>query len=121
MKTPVPPPDLTTELSKLLRSDRLVELIEEITARASQEIAIDGRLRVRIDTDRYVVNALMEKAITSSQLEGAPSSRRAPRATDQSARSDLNKLEVQGLLIRTKRGQRHVWMSNNARLEDLTS
>ncbi len=55
--------------------DIVLRLTDEITRKASGQIAADSPLDNRQTRDRYIVSSLMEEAITSSQLEGAVTTR----------------------------------------------
>lgn len=55
--------------------DIVLRLTDEITRKASGQIVADSRLLNPQTRDRYIVSSLMEEAITSSQLEGAVTTR----------------------------------------------
>lgn len=55
--------------------DSALEMLHVIDQRASGEIAITEVVTNPATRDRYIVNSLIEEAITSSQLEGAVTSR----------------------------------------------
>lgn len=56
--------------------DEVLRLLEEVTQRASGQILLPEPVTNPATRDRYVVSSLIEEAITSSQLEGAVTSRR---------------------------------------------
>lgn len=56
--------------------DEVLRLQDEVTQRASGQIATPEPITNPATRDRYVVSSLIEEAITSSQLEGASTSRR---------------------------------------------
>ena len=56
--------------------DEVFRLMEEVTQRASGHILVPEPVTNPSTRDRYVVSSLIEEAITSSQLEGAVTSRR---------------------------------------------
>jgi len=56
--------------------DEVLKAVEEITRDASGVIAISDQVTSPATRDRYIVSSLIEEAITSSQLEGASTTRR---------------------------------------------
>ena len=70
-----------------------------------------GRIELPVDVvdpqsrNRYLVNSLIEEAITSSQLEGAATTRRVARAGDQGRKDDCQQLPRHGVPSRTRRGE----------------
>lgn len=73
--------------------DPVLEALHQIDQRASGEIAISEEVTNSATRDRYIVSSLIEESITSSQLEGASTTRgvakemlrtgRAPRTRDE--------------------------------------
>lgn len=59
--------------------DELLQLCDEINRNASGNIGISEQVTNPNTRDRYVVTSLIEEAITSSQLEGAATSRRVAK------------------------------------------
>lgn len=55
--------------------DEVLRINDEVTRRASGQIAAPEPVTNPATRDRYVINSLIEEAITSSQLEGAVTSR----------------------------------------------
>lgn len=74
-------------------ADEVLQLIDHIRGSASGEITIGDELTNAGSRNRYIVSSLIEEAITSSQLEGAATSRvvakemltsgRSPRTRDE--------------------------------------
>ena len=56
--------------------DRFLQLNEEITAQARGQVELPGQVATQGVRDRYLINSLYEEAITSSQMEGASTTRR---------------------------------------------
>lgn len=56
--------------------DEVMRLLDEVTQRASGQIAVPEQVTNSATKDRYVISSLIEEAITSSQLEGASTSRK---------------------------------------------
>jgi Fic family protein len=86
--------------------DEVLELLHWIDQHAAGEITVSETIRDPGDRRRYLVNSLFEEAITSSQLEGASSTRkvakemlrtgRPPR--DRSERMILNNYRAMSML-----------------------
>ena len=73
--------------------DEVLRGLDEITRRASGEIAISEEVTNRATRDRYIVNSLIEEAITSSQLEGASTSRSVAKEMIRSGREPRDNSE----------------------------
>lgn len=73
--------------------DPVLERVHEIDQRASGRIEISELVTNPSTRDRYVVSSLMEEAITSSQLEGATTSRLVAREMIRSGRPPRDKSE----------------------------
>ncbi|RMB79073.1 Fic family protein [Rhodococcus sp. SBT000017] len=56
--------------------DQVLRLLDDVTKRASGQIAAPEEITNSATKNKYVVSSLIEEAITSSQLEGAVTSRR---------------------------------------------
>lgn len=56
--------------------DRVLEAVHDIDSRARGKIALTEQVTDTADRNRYVVSSLIEEAITSSQLEGAATTRK---------------------------------------------
>lgn len=59
--------------------DIVLRAVEEIVRDASGQIAISEQVTDRATRDRYLVNSLIEEAISSSQLEGAATTRKVAK------------------------------------------
>lgn len=67
--------------------DSALALLHRIDQRASGEVSIGEVVTNPASRDRYVINSLIEEAITSSQLEGAVTSRGAAKEMIRSGRA----------------------------------
>lgn len=74
-------------------TDRMLQQCEKIARRASGAIQVEELTTSQGDRDRYVVNSLIEEAITSSQLEGAATSRRVAKQMIRSGRRPVTRGE----------------------------
>jgi len=91
--------------------DPVLKALHEIDRHAAGEIAMERQVVSGEDRDRYLVSSLIEEAITSSQLEGASTTREAARdmlrsgrrPRDRSERMVLNNYHVMQLIRRLKR------------------
>lgn len=72
-----PTPFLMTDGTRLTYNlpDPLLRLVDDVSARARGQIELPEPVVNAATRDRYLVRSLMEEAITSSQLEGASTSR----------------------------------------------
>ncbi len=75
-------------------TDTVLRQCVDIARRASGQISLPELAVNQSDRDRYVVNSLIEEAITSSQLEGAATSRRVAKQMIRSGRRPLNRSEM---------------------------
>jgi Fic family protein len=66
--------------------DEASRMVHQIDQRASGEIAISEEVTNSATRDRYIVNSLIEEAITSSQLEGASTTHRVAKEMLRSGR-----------------------------------
>lgn len=73
--------------------DPVLERVHKIDQRASGRIEISELVTNPSTRDRYIVSSLMEEAITSSQLEGATTSRLVAREMITSGRAPRDKSE----------------------------
>ncbi len=73
-----PTPFIMTDGTRLTFNlpDRFLRLNEEITAQARGQVELPGEVATQGVRDRYLINSLYEEAITSSQMEGASTTRR---------------------------------------------
>lgn len=90
--------------------DQAFDALELYLARKMSEARdVRHRLRERRDLNHRQI-AVLERAIADSGAEfTAASHRRSHRVSDMTARGDLEALEAQGFLARTKRGRTFVW------------
>ena len=90
--------------------DPLLRLIEQVSTRARGEIALPEPIANPATRNRYLVSSLSEEAITSSQLEGASTSRvrakemlrEGRRPQDRSEQMILNNYEAMQEIIALK-------------------
>ncbi|MCY4616586.1 MAG: Fic family protein [Chloroflexi bacterium] len=73
--------------------DRIQELVHRIDQQASGQIVADEVVTNLQSSDRYLVSSLHEEAITSSQLEGASTTRRVAKEMLQSGRQPRDRSE----------------------------
>lgn len=73
--------------------DDVLRLTEEISRRASGNIALPEQVTSPSMRDRYIVNSLIEEAITSSQLEGAATTRQVAKEMIRSGREPMDRGE----------------------------
>jgi Fic family protein len=69
------------------------EMLHQIDQRAAGTVALPEGVSNREESERYVVNSLMEEAITSSQLEGASSTRQVAAEMLRSGRRPIDHSE----------------------------
>ena len=73
--------------------DVVLESMDEITRKTSGEIAISELVTNPATRDRYLVSSLIEEAITSSQLEGAVTTRQVAKEMLRTGRSPKTRSE----------------------------
>lgn len=73
--------------------DPVLRALHDIDRQAAGEIAMDGRPVSTEDRNRYLVSSLIEEAITSSQLEGASTTREEAKNMLRSGRSPKDRSE----------------------------
>lgn len=73
--------------------DPVLRTLHEIDRHAAGEIAMERQVVSGEDRDRYLVSSLIEEAITSSQLEGASTTREAARDMLRSGRNPRDRSE----------------------------
>lgn len=73
--------------------DPVLELLHWIDQHASGEVMVSETIRDAGDRRRYLVNSLIEEAITSSQLEGASATRRVAKDMIRSGRQPRDRAE----------------------------
>lgn len=111
MLRPLPLVDKQGRSIQFAVPDSVLLALHEIDRHAAGEIVMDNPVVSGEDRNRYLVSSLIEEAITSSQLEGASTTRetakdmlrsgRKPR--DRSERMILNNYQVMDLVRRLKR------------------
>jgi Fic family protein len=75
-------------------SDPVLELLHEIDSHTTGPIASNTSITNPQTRDRYVQSALIEEAITSSQLEGAATTREVAKEMIRSGRDPIDKSEL---------------------------
>ncbi len=73
--------------------DEALKLLHEIDRYASGQIQLSEAVTNPATRDRYIVNSLIEEAITSSQLEGASTTRQVAKEMIRSGRAPRDKSE----------------------------
>jgi Fic family protein len=73
--------------------DIVLESVDNISRKASGDIVISEQVTNTQTRDTYIVNSLIEEAITSSQLEGAVTSRRVAKDMIRSGRAPTDRSE----------------------------
>lgn len=89
----VPLKDMNGDDFHYALTDTILKQCELIARQASGEISLPELALSSGDRDRYVVNSLIEEAITSSQLEGASTTRRVATQMIRSGRTPATKSE----------------------------
>lgn len=82
------------QLFSFVMSDEVLQLSEEIARRAGGNVLGGGDALTREGRDGFIVRSLVEEAITSSQLEGASTSRRAAVELIDSGRKPVDVSEL---------------------------
>lgn len=78
---------------KFALTDTMLRAIEEVNRHLSGSIGIAEQVTNQAQRDRYLVNSLIEEAITSSQLEGASTSRKVAKEMIRSGRQPRSRDE----------------------------
>jgi len=73
--------------------DPVLHALHSIDRQAAGQIAMPTQIVSREDRDRYLISSLIEEAITSSQLEGASTTREAAKAMLRSGRRPRDRSE----------------------------
>ena len=73
--------------------DSVLRFMEDVTRRASGHVQVSELVTSAATRDRYVVSSLMEEAITSSQMEGAVTTRRVAKDMLRSGRQPRDRSE----------------------------
>lgn len=94
--------------------DQLLAHLHDIDQRAAGRIATPEEVTNPATRDRYLVNSLMEEAITSSQLEGAVTTRRVAKEMLRSGRPPQSRSER--MILNNYRAMRLVreWVDDEA-------
>jgi len=74
-------------------ADEVLESVDHITRTASGQIGVEDDITNPSTRNRYVVSSLIEEAITSSQLEGATTSRRVAKELLKTGRNPRDRSE----------------------------
>ncbi|MFC4123680.1 Fic family protein [Nocardia rhizosphaerae] len=93
MRRPLPFTTIGDEHFTYALPDEVLRLSDEITKRASGQIAAPEQITNSSTKNRYVISSLIEESITSSQLEGASTSRQVAKDMIRSGRAPRNRSE----------------------------
>lgn len=91
-------------------TDEILRMSEEVARRAGASYSAQSQELKNADKVRYIVRSLMEESITSSQLEGASTSRRVAVEMLESGRKPISKSEI--MIVNNYRGMQ--WVKENA-------
>lgn len=86
--------------------DPVLERLSRIDRAVSGQLALPEAVTNRETRDRYLVSSLFEEAITSSQLEGAATTREVAREMLRTGRSPLNRSEQ--MILNNYRAMQHL-------------
>lgn len=86
--------------------DEVMERLHHIDSRASGRIALSENVATQENRDRFIFNSLVEEAITSSQLEGASTTRQIAADMIRTSRRPKNKSEQ--MILNNYLGMKHV-------------
>ena len=86
--------------------DMVLRELDYVSQRASGQIALPEEVVSKTSRDRYVIQSLVEEAISSSQLEGASTTRRDARRMI--AYGEAPKDRSQQMILNNYRAMRHV-------------
>jgi Fic family protein len=114
MRRPLPMIDKDGKPFSYAIPDDIFRLTEEISRRASGMIAVPEPVTNPATRDRYIVNSLIEEAITSSQLEGASTSRKVAKEMIRSGRNPRDRSER--MILNNYNGMLRVGELRNERL-----
>jgi Fic family protein len=93
MQRPLPLTDAQGRHFTYALPDEVLRMTEDINRRTSGQIAMSEQVTNPTTRDRYIVSSLIEEAITSSQLEGAATSRQVAKEMIRSGRAPRDKSE----------------------------
>ncbi|MFC1529229.1 Fic family protein [Gemmatimonadota bacterium] len=85
--------DKTQEPFQYSLPDNVNRMLHEVTQDASGQIKLGEEVTNPITKKRYIVNSLIEEAITSSQLEGASTTKNVAKQMIRSGRAPVTKSE----------------------------
>ncbi len=86
--------------------DPVLRALHEIDRRVGGAVAMDKPIVSNEDRDRYLVSSLIEEAITSSQLEGAATTREEAKAMLRSGRKPRDRSEL--MILNNFRVMEHI-------------
>ncbi|MEM6296221.1 MAG: Fic family protein [Myxococcota bacterium] len=86
--------------------DPVLRGVHELDSRTHGAVSMDGKLRSGAMRDRYITTSLMEEAITSSQLEGAATTRKVAKQMLRTKRQPRNTHER--MIVNNYRGMEWV-------------
>lgn len=92
-RRPLPLADVAGNGFSFTLPDVLLQGLDDITRRASGTVQMPELVANASTRDRYLVNSLMEEAITSSQLEGAVTTRQVAKEMLRTGRTPRTKSE----------------------------
>ncbi len=118
---PLPLTDSTDKAFRYALPNQVLALLHIIDSQARGQIRMDEQITSPETRDRYIVSSLMEEAITSSQLEGASTTRKVAvemlrtgrKPMDRSEQMIVNNYEAMCFI----RDRRHQPMTTEAILE----
>jgi Fic family protein len=94
MRRPLPLYDKENHSFSYVIPDDILRFTEEISRRAGGMIGVPEPVTNPSTRDRYVVNSLIQEAITSSQLEGASTSRQVAKEMLRTGRKPKDRSEL---------------------------
>ncbi|GGN17392.1 Fic family protein [Lentzea pudingi] len=94
--------------------DQILRAMEEITRDASGQITISEQVTNPVTRDRFLVSSLMEEAITSSQLEGASTTRKVAKEMLRTGRAPRTRDEK--MILNNYVAMRHIGEIRNEKL-----
>lgn len=92
--------------------DEVLRLLDEVTQRASGQIAVPEQVTNSATKQQYVISSLIEEAITSSQLEGASTSRKVAKEMIRHNRKPTTRSEQ--MIMNNYRAMQHVSENRHA-------
>lgn len=87
-------------------TDKMLELLHQLDSDSRGQIAIDEVITTPESRDRYVISSLIEEAITSSQLEGAATTRKVAVEMLRSGRKPRD--ESEQMIANNYRAMQHI-------------